>query len=347
MNYLFFDTESVQCEDKMTHICSFGYIITDEKLNIIEKKEILINPCSIIDLKHTNKYIQLPYDFDELKSYKDFISIYPEIKSIFDRKDIRICGFSLDCDMRLIAKELKNNNDIIQDIYYLDVQKVYMVLYKAQQPKLSFLRKKYGIVSDNEHNSLDDTEATLKILKNICEESRTNISDLYFDKRMVGYVYKGFVHNDLTSAFPLINSGNNYVSIFSNSQFVDNKINNKLNRKIYCLSQWMEKNDLANHLRIFEIIRKNGGLVTNQASKCDKFIIINLENEENDNKYSDAKNAKRTIISIESLFDTLNIKDLDSLKYLEVDSIIGNIVEYNDWYLKYKELSSYFITLSI
>ena len=37
MNYLYFDIEC--CDGK--HICSFGYVITDENFNILEKKILL------------------------------------------------------------------------------------------------------------------------------------------------------------------------------------------------------------------------------------------------------------------------------------------------------------------
>ena len=40
MNYLFFD---IECADG-THMCSFGYVLVDEKFNILEKDDILINP---------------------------------------------------------------------------------------------------------------------------------------------------------------------------------------------------------------------------------------------------------------------------------------------------------------
>ena len=45
MKYLFFDVEcaSVHRGSKM---CSFGYVLTDENLKIIDSKDIMINPNS-------------------------------------------------------------------------------------------------------------------------------------------------------------------------------------------------------------------------------------------------------------------------------------------------------------
>ena len=46
MRYLTFDIEC--CDGK--HICEFGYVITDEKFNIIKKSVITINPESKFNL---------------------------------------------------------------------------------------------------------------------------------------------------------------------------------------------------------------------------------------------------------------------------------------------------------
>ena len=43
MDYLFFDIEASEGKS----ICSFGYVLTDDELNIKEKNDILINPKSV------------------------------------------------------------------------------------------------------------------------------------------------------------------------------------------------------------------------------------------------------------------------------------------------------------
>lgn len=45
MKYLFFDIECANCNDRRGKIYSFGYIIADEGLNVIEdEKDIVMNP---------------------------------------------------------------------------------------------------------------------------------------------------------------------------------------------------------------------------------------------------------------------------------------------------------------
>ena len=51
MKYLFFDTECANCFDGEGKICEFGFVLTDENYQIIEKDNIIINPESPFDKK--------------------------------------------------------------------------------------------------------------------------------------------------------------------------------------------------------------------------------------------------------------------------------------------------------
>ena len=44
MKYVFFDIECSNSFVESSKICSFGYVLTDEKFNIIKKEDIFINP---------------------------------------------------------------------------------------------------------------------------------------------------------------------------------------------------------------------------------------------------------------------------------------------------------------
>ena len=49
MNYLFFDVECANSFDGVGKICEFGYVLTDENLNIIKQGIYLINPDAEFD----------------------------------------------------------------------------------------------------------------------------------------------------------------------------------------------------------------------------------------------------------------------------------------------------------
>ena len=57
MKYLFFDIECANCFDRKGKIFSFGYVLTDEKFNVIEPREdILVSPKVVLtDLQRAGK----------------------------------------------------------------------------------------------------------------------------------------------------------------------------------------------------------------------------------------------------------------------------------------------------
>ena len=44
MNYLFFDLEEASSNRNHFHICEFGYVITNEKYEVLEQNNFIINP---------------------------------------------------------------------------------------------------------------------------------------------------------------------------------------------------------------------------------------------------------------------------------------------------------------
>ena len=57
MEYLFFDIECANCDGGNGKICSFGYVLADSRLDVMEKRDIVINPKAPFKLKGWgNKY---------------------------------------------------------------------------------------------------------------------------------------------------------------------------------------------------------------------------------------------------------------------------------------------------
>ena len=75
MKYLFFDIECSIVSKTSAKICAFGYCLTDEKFNILEKEDILINPQGgfhLTDRKGTQGLV-LPYKYEEFKNIPRFV----------------------------------------------------------------------------------------------------------------------------------------------------------------------------------------------------------------------------------------------------------------------------------
>lgn len=44
MDYVFFDIECANCIEGQAKICSFGYVVTDEQFDVIEREDLIVNP---------------------------------------------------------------------------------------------------------------------------------------------------------------------------------------------------------------------------------------------------------------------------------------------------------------
>jgi histidyl-tRNA synthetase len=88
MKYLFFDIECSIVSKTAAKICAFGYCLTDEKFNILDKQDILINPQGgfhLTDRKGTQGLV-LPYKYEEFKKYPTFCEKADEIYAKMSKK---------------------------------------------------------------------------------------------------------------------------------------------------------------------------------------------------------------------------------------------------------------------
>ena len=65
MKYVFFDIECANCFQGNGKICSFGYVVTDEKFKILEKKDIPMNPHSKFHLFGNKNHPGIVLAYDE------------------------------------------------------------------------------------------------------------------------------------------------------------------------------------------------------------------------------------------------------------------------------------------
>ena len=83
MRILAFDIECAMVSKTAAHILSFGYVLTDERFNLIEKDDILINPCTKIRVQaKSGEGIVLPYTDKMLRKMPKFPAVYDKIKNL-------------------------------------------------------------------------------------------------------------------------------------------------------------------------------------------------------------------------------------------------------------------------
>lgn len=187
MKYLFYDCECANSFDKISKICSLGYVLTDEKFNVIKKEDILINPEDIFDYHLFSKksHIHLAYDKKDFYNSPNFKERYPMLKKMFESNDVLVFGFSLDNDIKFLLDGCKRYELEPIQFNYADVQEIYKQ-YSNDSLKTSLDSAINGLEIKvdlfNLHKSDDDAFFTMKVLEKIYFNSNLSSMDELFNK---------------------------------------------------------------------------------------------------------------------------------------------------------------------
>lgn len=172
MKYLFFDIECSVVSKNAAKICAFGYCLTDEKFNILEKEDILINPQGgfhLTDRKGTQGLV-LPYEYEKFKSCPTFLQKSEKIYSLLEDKDTLVAGHATMNDVKYLNFESKRFSLPSFSFRFADTQFVYMnrIGEFSRQFALGSIAKELG-VEFVAHRAVDDAYATMKIAQAMCE----------------------------------------------------------------------------------------------------------------------------------------------------------------------------------
>ena len=208
MNYLFFDVEGANCYNFVSKMCTFGYVIVDEKFQVKSKIDVVMNPDSPFD-KHIIKENMNAYPLSYYSTRPPFNYFYKSIKNILQTHKY-IIGWSIENDVKYIYDGCKRYNLKQIEYSYLDLQKVYMDVYElSSQPSLETICNENNIQIDTIHKSDDDAYLTMLLTKKICEKLKLTIEQL-FEK------YSNFVSN---------------VKEFSSHMLSNDEIKKRINRR--------------------------------------------------------------------------------------------------------------------
>ena len=302
MKYLFFD---IECADggKAT-ICSFGYVISDMSFNIIEQKDILINPESEFYLEGRNGRpdIELAYPKEDFLRAETFDKVYDSIKEMLESKEYYVVGHSVDNDIKFLNMSCKRYGMPPLTFEYFDTQRTDKDLRgKKQLISLQNALIELGIEEDvTYHRSDEDARATMLVLKALLEkssksfieyaqmaydctgrtfdfywgwngQSRDRYNDVYYVKHT-----KDFIREILPGEENyILRSNQNYVNfhryiekgapIGEHSAVFENK-------KV-CLSLNYETWHYKEMLYIVGLVKAAGGSYTRQATEADVFVF--------------------------------------------------------------------------
>lgn len=181
MKYLFFDIECASVFKNTAKICAFGYCLTDENFNILEKEDILINPQGgfhLTDRKGTQGLV-LPYAYEDFKNYPTFPEVAPRIYALLEDENSLVAGHATMNDVKYLNLESKRFSLPSFQFDFADTQFVYM-------NRIGVFNRQFGLgaiadalgVRFTPHRAADDAYATMRIAEAMCREENLTLREL-------------------------------------------------------------------------------------------------------------------------------------------------------------------------
>ncbi len=307
MNYIFFDIECANCFQGRGKICSFGYVITDEFFNVLEKEDIVINPRAKFHLVGRGNHpgIVLAYDEKTFKSAPSFPSFYAKIRSLLEDPNNLAFGFSVMSDASYIKSECQRYNKDIFDYEFIDVQRIYSDIHGlTDTPSLIKCANHYGVAETQDvHKSDDDSLFTMQVMKGMCEEAHMSATELIekyenckcwckdgeLDNQYA--IYKASLRaNKLSKMEKATNTKRSnwmnsetdnhteFIKYFSNV-FIHYSHGGALCGKKVCISSLYEDFHFAEMMNIVSTLARHGIKYTTKPYNCDIFVTYNLKNK--------------------------------------------------------------------
>ena len=176
MKYLFFDIECANCYNNCAKIFSLGYVITDEKFNVLhEKEDVLINPKDRFDWYVAKKMMAYPREI--FKDQPPFPDFYERFREMFEDPETMVIGYAVTNDVHFLHDDCKRYGLQPYTYRFYDVQQLY-----ARQPVNNTAKNLedsvlswYGEEPENMHRSDEDAYNTMRIMKAIAAFHNTDL----------------------------------------------------------------------------------------------------------------------------------------------------------------------------
>ena len=294
MDYLFFDIECANCFDG-GRICEFGYVITDEHFQIKERNLLLVNPKDKFDpyvIKH-----MLAYKAETYRSAGDYPSVYPNIRKLFDRKTIMVLGHTVDADAGYLNDEARRYNLPFFNYTFYDAKEMFTAYANTQSGiGLETIGKILGASGPKHaHRSVDDAEATMEIVKELCRSLGVTLEELIsLCPDCVGKTENGIVStparerarfrreqefSEMIAENRIEKSSAKKFVKFRNQLKINEHSDSPLAGKKICFSRNYEDTHLKEMIVLIQKLADLGVKCIGKASECDMFVKCDLYDE--------------------------------------------------------------------
>lgn len=349
--YLFFDIESSIGSNG--HICEFGYVVADENLNIIEKRNILMNPKGEFSWRVLRKILRYSkYVYEMQKSLPTY---YEHIRNLFNNSDM-VFGFATANDAKYLNDDCNRFNLKYINYKFYDIQKILWEFDKGRYERgLDNALKSYHIDKIGvSHDALDDAINSMNILKYIVKTLNLNVEDLLsLVKNVLDQTNDGIVESleinklvkeERKELLLLLSKAtkitrrtrgifNKYVE-YKNSNSTNSISDNILANKKISISLNYEESHFSEMFNIVNILSSVGAIYETKSSNADVFIKDPLDKKCSRLNYvieaNENKDNKIQILELEEFLKLLNISN-EELKQMEIpDDVSETMTNYDD-----------------
>lgn len=338
MKYLSFDIEC--CDGR--HICEFGYVVVDEKFNVLERDCITMNPeykFALTGREH-EKDILLAYPEEIYYNSPTFDYYYTKIRDLLTMPDCKIIGFSLYHDSAFLATacELYDREPI--KFEYYDFQKLYQGYMKSKKSaSVESMTKELGITDIKLHKSDDDAWAVIRGLQVIGEKEKISLVDTVnlLKKCNKNYHAEQAIERNRTLVEKAkngnISAQNKIMKGFIHKLKIKNlNKNDDFTGKNICISSDFQKAHFNEFLGVIQRLYEYGANYTGKASECDVFIEYQ-KSEIEDPRYLSVMRAIETekrhirILSLDEGLKALNLvlENLSKIDHINEKAYIERI----------------------
>lgn len=301
MNYLFFDIECANCFGGHGKICSFGYVLADGNFNIIEQKDILINPKSKFHLtRGDGEGIELGYPKEEFTKSPAFDFYYDRIKELLEDKNVTIFGHSVINDINFLLSECDRYRKQYFTFNAYDTQMLHRaIMPESKDNGLGKICAAFGISVENLHRSDYDAYLTMSVAKKMCESRGASLDALIEEFPNCYYsVDEGKVvnHNVTVSSYKKLAEYARHVKT-DRSLLKTSKVKNKT----LSFSCDFEQDKFKQALFLVNTLRRQGANYTCKLSKMQYFLEYGNECKRTQNVRELGKDTIKTVTEDELL----------------------------------------------
>ena len=290
MKYLFFDVECSNCHNGIGKLCEFGYVLTDEKFNIIAKDDIPMSPgkghWSRFDLtgRKGEHDLVLAYDCDYYYSQPEFPHFYSRIKKLMCDKDTICFAYSMGNDIRHIHNtcERYKLEPLNYECYDVQMLVAHHLNQKGQMKLENACKTIVGsssLIGLEEHLSRDDAKMEMMVFEAICnreQKDSTMLLDesLFAKTNSIEFIDR--IRNRSNKKQIIEAERHHYFSMVAPDDILDAPENKG---KRYYVSDKLKRDKVKMSL-ILETVKNRGGLLSGRLNQTDILIATDDKNRE-------------------------------------------------------------------